>query len=94
MRTLAIAVLFFTFGCAFGCKNDQGQEMPNWDGSFCDIGSEGVTCDGILIKYGTPEFKKLWIMNNKSIYCLHNQFINNAKEWVDPHKKCDYEPSK
>lgn len=93
MRSFAIAFLFFTFGCAFGCKDDSGHDMPEWEGSFCsvDIDKGGVTCDGEFIAFTSEKFKTLWIMNKKGITCLYRQFINNVDAWTDPHKKCEFE---
>jgi len=91
MRHFYVLLLTLSIGCAFGCKDDK-IERPDWDGSFCDFVDNGVSCDGVLYAYGSDEFKKLWIMNHKSTYCLYKQMVSNCKEYVDPKLKCDFEP--
>lgn len=97
MRSVSLAAIFFLMGCAFGCKSDDGQEMPAWEGSFCEVAKDangvniGVTCEGKFISFNSKDFDLLWITNKKGITCIYRQFINNVNEWTDPHKKCEYE---
>lgn len=91
MRYICTAIIVLTLGCAFGCKDDQNITRPDWDGYFCEFVDSGVVCDGVVYKYGSDEFKKLWIMNHKSTYCLYKQMISNCKEYADPNLKCDFD---
>lgn len=95
MRHALLALIFFTLGCAFGCKTDSGQESPEWEGALCENLTDGMICQGVFYKYGSEEFKKnIYGMNKKSIFCIYTQYVNNVKEWKDPHKKCEYEEPK
>lgn len=90
MKTL-IPICLLLLGCStLGCKDKNGNEMPEWEGSFCDFVDGGVTCDQVFYAYGSPEFKKLWITTKKGVFCLHKQFVNNCDVWDDPSQKCDY----